>query len=44
MKHNLSYRPKLPSIKLVRVKGVVNDLSIVILWLNQGWIIKIWAG
>jgi hypothetical protein len=36
IRHQLSYKPLMPNIRIVRVRGVVRSTSLVVLWLWWG--------
>lgn len=37
--NNLSFKPKIPSIKIIRTRGVINDNSVVVIWRDKAMVI-----
>lgn len=44
VRHGLNYTPLLPHPKIVRVRGLINETSLVVLWLWWGVDIILWRG
>ena len=33
-KHNLSYKPFIPHSKIIRIRGIINTKTLIIIWFN----------